>query len=173
MSLKKIFAAIAAAALSVASATASDGPSFVEQVLSIEPMNGKAVNPDAQYYIFLYSASWCAPCRQEMPGIVEKYENLRDSGVEIILSDCSGTLEAAQKYQEAFKINFPAYIDPSMARGSSEERIPALKDVKVQAVPCMLIFNRDGKLLSKVNPARIKPDLLTYIRQKEADLNNK
>ena len=36
-------------------------------------------NTKARYYLFLYSASWCGPCRREMPHVVRTYRKIRQS----------------------------------------------------------------------------------------------
>lgn len=54
-------------------------------------------NTKARYYLFLYSASWCGPCRREMPHVVRTYRKIRQSDdVELVLFSADKTEEARQ-----------------------------------------------------------------------------
>lgn len=64
-------------------------------------------NPKARFFIYLQSASWCPPCRKEMPKIVEEYPAMKEKGVEVILVGCDQTRDGALKYLETFKAPFP------------------------------------------------------------------
>lgn len=66
---------------------------------------------DAKYYIYLESASWCSPCRKEMPKIVKAYDEMKANGVEVILVARDTTAEAAQKYLSTFKASFPGVFN--------------------------------------------------------------
>lgn len=70
------------------------------EVLHAEP------DMNAKYFIYLQSASWCGPCRQEMPKIVAAYPEMKKKGVEIILVGADNTPEAMVKYLESFHAEF-------------------------------------------------------------------
>ncbi|MBR4884808.1 MAG: hypothetical protein IKZ33_05790, partial [Lentisphaeria bacterium] len=38
------------------------------------------LNTKADYYIYLFSASWCGPCCKEMPEIVEHHKKMKQDG---------------------------------------------------------------------------------------------
>ena len=57
----------------------------VTAVKKVKKVKGR-VNEKADYFIYLFSASWCGPCCREMPEIVELYDDIKKSGkVDIIL----------------------------------------------------------------------------------------
>ena len=65
------------------------------------------LNEKADYFIFLYSASWCASCCQEMPEIVEAYKDIKRSGkVDIILFCLDRTAADAKSFVNRFGIKF-------------------------------------------------------------------
>lgn len=88
-------------------ATPDHTPGAVAEALDgIISFNGKP-SADADYYIYLQSASWCPPCRAEMPEIVKMYPEMKDSKVELILIGCDDSPESSLKYLQDFGAGFP------------------------------------------------------------------
>lgn len=61
-------------------------------------------------------ATWCGPCRVEMPGFVDLQEEFRDEGVQFvgIAVDQNGAT-AVRPFVENEGINFPQIANPSLA----------------------------------------------------------
>ncbi len=61
-------------------------------------------------------ATWCPPCRVEMPGFVDLQQSLGDEGVQFvgIAVDRAGA-EAVRPFVEKQEINFPQIANPSVA----------------------------------------------------------
>jgi peroxiredoxin len=61
-------------------------------------------------------ATWCAPCRVEMPGFVDLQDEFRDRGVRFvgISVDREGT-GVVRSFVEDEGINFPQIVNPSLA----------------------------------------------------------
>ena len=73
--------------------------------------NNKAPNFEADYFIFLSSASWCGPCNKEMPEVVNAYEKMKTTGkVELILLSNDQTQAAAESWLQKFNATFPAVM---------------------------------------------------------------
>ncbi len=88
-------------------ATTSD-KAVATALQKIKFLSGKP-NLEADYYIYLYSASWCPPCRKLMPSLVKEYSNIQKSGkVELILIGADQTEQKAKDYVEKYKAKFPA-----------------------------------------------------------------
>ncbi len=62
-------------------------------------------------------ATWCGPCRSEMPSIVELQKKLGDR-VEFVLVSPSEGLKIIKNYKESKDINFPLYINGSIIPGN-------------------------------------------------------
>ncbi len=61
-------------------------------------------------------ATWCPPCRVEMPGFVDLQAEFRDEGVQFVgLSVDRGGREPVRSFAEEKGINFPQIVDPALA----------------------------------------------------------
>jgi len=56
-------------------------------------------------------ATWCPPCRQEMPSMVRFYEKMRDRGVEILAVSEDNDGEALKRFVEKNGVSFPVVRD--------------------------------------------------------------
>lgn len=64
-----------------------------------------------QPIVLNFWASWCAPCRAEMPELVRAYAEHRDAGLEIVAVNLQETNDKVLSFAEEFGIEFPIAID--------------------------------------------------------------
>lgn len=87
-------------------------------------------------------ASWCPPCKAEMPEFNEKYEELGDT-VQFMMVNCtdgsSETLASAKKFIAGTDYTFPVFydtkLDASMKYGTS-------------SIPMTFFINAEGELVT-------------------------
>lgn len=61
-------------------------------------------------------ATWCPPCRVEMPGFVDLQEKFRDKGVQFVgISVDRDGAPVVRPFVEEKGINFPQIVNPSLA----------------------------------------------------------
>ena len=102
--------------------------------------NNPEPNFNAEYFIFLRSASWCGPCNREMPEVVEAYKLMKESGkVELILESYDQTQDAAKNWFDKFGAKFPAVM-----RGASLPEMPA-----ASGIPHAVIMKADGTIIKE------------------------
>lgn len=87
-------------------------------------------------------ATWCGPCRQEIPHLVEIAKEYKEKGVEVIgltNEDPETDSELVKQFSAAFNINYPiGWADMEMQRGLMRGR---------GAIPQTYIIGRDGKII--------------------------
>lgn len=85
-------------------------------------------------------ATWCPPCRKEIPGFINLYNKYQGKGVEIlgIAFDENG-LEAVPPFIRKMGINYPVYIDGGDIAQAYD----------LHAYPTTIIYGKDGKEASK------------------------
>ena len=98
---------------------------------------------DAQFYVYLSSASWCPPCRAIMPKIVAEYAAIKAAGGEIILLCCDRTPEAGRGYVKKYGAKFPAVM--SDVRTMAGIGLPGLQIPR--GIPSISIVSSAGELI--------------------------
>ena len=115
-------------------------PAVTAYVSKAEFLTGKPM-ADAQHYIYIYSASWCGPCRMLMPRIVEQYAAMKENKVEVILISCDRGADVAKHYIEHYKAALPGlHVASPAARQLPGATTP-------QGIPHAVIVDANGKVL--------------------------
>jgi peroxiredoxin len=108
-------------------------------------MNGKQISlSDHRGKVVLVNvwATWCPPCRQEMPSMQRLYEKFKGKNFEILaVSIDSEGREAVAPFMRKLHLTFPALLDPG------ETIIPLYG---ITGVPESFIVDKDGILVEKV-----------------------
>jgi peroxiredoxin len=87
-------------------------------------------------------ATWCPPCRQEMPSMQKLYERFKGENFEILAVSLDSTgREAVGPFMRKMNLTFPALLDP-------EENIRPLYGIT--GVPESFIIDKEGILVEKI-----------------------
>ena len=87
-------------------------------------------------------ATWCEPCRVEMPALQRLYESMDTSGLKLVSVSIDETDPATvRQFRDEFKLTFPIYQDRSRAI----ERI-----YQTTGVPETFVIDRNGEIVKKV-----------------------
>ena len=101
-------------------------------------------------------ATWCPPCREEMPSMEALYQRLKGRDFEMLAVsiDRKGE-EAVGPFVEKYGLTFPVLLDP-------DNKIYLL--YKLTGIPETFIIDRDGVILFKMIGAQdwMKKDWLDY-----------
>jgi thiol-disulfide isomerase/thioredoxin len=87
-------------------------------------------------------ATWCGPCRGEMPALVKMQDEHRDKGFEIIglNTDDGDTKEMIDEFAAELKLNYTlVWADTAMQNG-------LLKISNFNGIPQSFVVDRDGNL---------------------------
>ena len=84
-------------------------------------------------------ATWCAPCREEIPYLQSLYAEHGTHGFEVIgvSVDAAGTEETIRGFQKDFGMRYPIWLDP-------DERVQTL--YMALGVPASYLIDREGVL---------------------------
>jgi thiol-disulfide isomerase/thioredoxin len=96
-------------------------------------------------------ATWCVPCKAEIPEFVELQERYRDSGVQFLGVSVDDTRKALVDYAGKVKISYP------VLQGRGQDGM--LDAFKVSSVPVTVTIARDGKIC-RTHAAPVAKDVL-------------
>jgi thiol-disulfide isomerase/thioredoxin len=108
----------------------------------LESLDGRKVSLadyDGKTVAVTFWASWCAPCRMELPVLTKFYQQTHNSGssFEILAINIDTTRDAAEGAARSLKLPFPVLLDP-------ESRVSAT--YRVEAIPMLFIVNKNGRV---------------------------
>jgi thiol-disulfide isomerase/thioredoxin len=112
----------------------------------LKDMDGKEVSlssfKDPNKVVLLnFWATWCGPCKAEIPGFVELQDKYRDK-LTIIGYSVDDTPELAKKYAAEYKMNYPILL------GEGREDVQDAYG-PIWGIPASFIISKDGKVCRK------------------------
>jgi len=103
------------------------------QKLSLSDYRGKVVLLD-------FWATWCGPCRIEIPGLVELQRRYRDQGLQILGIAMDEDPHAVRQFYRDYKMNYPVAI--------GDESVAELFG-GILGLPTSFVIGRDGRIRGK------------------------
>ena len=90
-----------------------------------------------QVVLINFWASWCGPCRQEMPILDRLHQRYEDTGFSVLGVNVEEDATPARKVIEKTNVTFPVLLD-------SEQAVSRMYDLK--AMPSTVVVDRDGNV---------------------------
>ena len=115
---------------------------------SLKGLRGKVV-------LVNFWATWCQPCRREMPDLEALYKRFKDQGLLILgISD-----EESAKVKELLaeqKVSYPVLLDPGRK----------VNDLfRIEGIPKNFVYDRNGKLVAQSIDMRTQKQFLAMLAQ--------
>lgn len=103
------------------------------QLLHLSDLKGKVI-------LINFWATWCPPCRAEMPGLNTLYNTFKDDkDIVFIFADADGDLAKSAKFMQRHNYNLPLY--------KIESNLPT--QIFESTLPTTVIFDKQGRLSFK------------------------
>jgi peroxiredoxin len=100
-------------------------------------------------------ATWCPPCRKEMPDLEALYSRFKDQGL-VILAISDEEIVKVQPFITERKITYPVMLDPG-------RKVNEL--FQVDGIPKSFVYNREGKLVTESIDMRTQGQFLQMLAQ--------
>jgi peroxiredoxin len=116
----------------------SSAPEFIlsdpyGKSFSLSAYRGKVV-------LLNFWATWCPPCRAEMPALNRLYRERKDRGLEILAVSTDKSVSDIHKFLGKNKVDFPILVDSDLSTA---------KLYKVFSMPTTFLIDRNGIIVEK------------------------
>ena len=117
------------------------------EMVSLSDYKGKVV-------LLNFWATWCPPCRVEMPSMETLYHHFKDQGFEILAVNLGEDAAHVQQFMDNNNHTFPVLLD-------RDEKVGALYGIR--AIPTSYIIDRSGKIVGSLSGAIYwdRPDVIS------------
>ena len=112
---------------------------------TVKDINGKDVDLSSfkgNVIILDFWATWCPPCRKEIPGYIELYNKYKSQGFAVVGVSVDESLADLKKFVKQYKINYPILI------GHDREDLQRAF-APIPGYPTSFVIGRDGRICSR------------------------
>ena len=116
----------------------SKAPDFV-----LKDLNGKTVSLatfKGKVVLLNFFATWCPPCRAEMPALNKLQHALKSRGLEVVSVSTDRSINDIKDFLERHRVDFPILFD-------ADRNIA--KQYRVFSMPTTFLINRNGIIVEK------------------------
>jgi len=100
-------------------------------------------------YMVVFTASWCGPCKEELPSLVKLNKEYKNHGLRMIgLSLDYEGIESMQPVVDKYNVDFPVFWGGEAA----------IEAFNISSIP-LLFLVKDGKIVEKI-PGNLKFEFL-------------
>ena len=110
-----------------------EAPDFTLE--SLEGSNLRLEEYRGQVVLINFWASWCGPCRQEMPVLDRLHHRYEDTGFAVLGVNVEGDSDSAREIVDKTNVTFPILLDAG-------QKVSEL--YSLEAMPSTVVVDRDG-----------------------------
>lgn len=134
---------------------------FAAPDLPLEDLDGNPVSLDdylGRVVLVNLWATWCPPCREEMPTLQAFYEKYKDDGFVLVAINQEEPRDVVAPFVQEFGLTFPVWLDLEYL---------AEREFETMNLPSSYVVDRNGQVrlmwiggISKKNLEKFVPDLI-------------
>jgi peroxiredoxin len=112
---------------------------------TVKDMQGKSVSLSAykgKVILLDFWATWCPPCKAEIPGFVELQDQYGEKGLQVLGVSVDDPADKLPPFAEEFKMNYPVLV--GLGRDDLQDAYGPM-----WGIPTTFLISRDGKICRK------------------------
>jgi peroxiredoxin len=127
---------------------------------SLECLKGEKVqlrNLKGKVIFLNFWATWCGPCKEEMPSMETLHQQLKDRDfVFLTISVDYDGAKTVKKFMEKHRYSFPVLLDPTSK---------TLQPFEISRIPATIFIDRNGRMIGRVIGPRdwCSPEVLALL----------
>lgn len=137
----------------------------VAPAFTLDDASGKQVSLadyKGKVIILNFWATWCPPCRDEIPGFIELQKQYGPQGLQVVgLSVDKDGWKAVKPFMEKSGINYPILMSSEDVFNTYQRLLPAEEQ---GAIPFTFIITKDGTIRQKIVGGAKKADFENMIK---------
>ena len=110
---------------------------------TLKDANGRSVSLSSQkgkVVLINFWATWCPPCKAEMPSMNKLYNEMKARGFEVIAVSTDNSLSAVKDFLSKNRLDFPILFD---------ENKTVARQYHVFSMPTTFLIDRNGMIVDK------------------------
>lgn len=114
----------------------------------LESLNGefeKLTSFKGRVVFLNFWATWCGPCRIEMPSMERLYKTLKNEGLEIVAVNSRESKRQVQRFVDEYKLTFPVLLDETGQVGAA---------YGARFIPITYLLDRNGNIFARAMGAK-------------------
>ena len=132
----------------------------VDKTITLENLRGKVV-------LINFWATWCGPCRMEIPDFNELYKKYNDKGLEILSISISDSYEQLIKFKNAYNMFYPILYGDQKVMMKIQREYGG-----IYSIPMSFLVNKKGEII-RVYPGAIIKQFELLFKMDDIDLEIK
>ena len=144
-------ALVATVALIAGSATLAQGVGAPLPPFELRDQHGVIVTPEdllGRPWMLNVWASWCPPCRAELPLLARAAAELEDGGLGLLLLNAGETASVATAFLESEGLDLRTLVDPDARERGLEGTEDVLRRLRARGLPTTFFLDADGVVRS-------------------------
>jgi thiol-disulfide isomerase/thioredoxin len=117
---------------------------LMSEDFTLEALNGSKVSLSSfrgKVVLLSFWATWCGPCKQEMPAMQSLYSKLKGKGFEILAVDMNEDKATVVNFVRTAGYTFPVLLDSTGAVGGGS--------YAARAIPTNYVVDKSGRIVGR------------------------
>jgi thiol-disulfide isomerase/thioredoxin len=124
------------------------------QDITLSQLKGKVVLLD-------FWATWCGPCRESIPHLIQLYKDYHGNGFELVGMDLDrGDVETVRRFVQSLNIPYPILVTPD----------DVARSYKVSGIPATILIDKEGRIRERM--AGFSSAIAEQLTRKVAELTS-
>ena len=131
-----------------------EAPDF--QLINLDGETVKLSDYRGQGVFLNFWATYCPPCKKEMPFMQNQYERFKEKGVTILAVDVAEPQPVVEDFAVKYGLTFPVLLDMNQ---------DTMDLYDVAAIPVSFLIDENGKVVDRITAGLTESQIADYMKK--------